>query len=83
MTPCKQLSLFNCSASASVAAANRTNTASGSSLKYSKLLQEPFLIAENHVDPKNFYMVCAHFWVVHSLSGVAYLYGAWVIVTHL
>ena len=35
-----QLSLFNCSASASGAAAKRTNTASGSSLKYS-LSHEP------------------------------------------
>jgi len=33
-TQCKQLSLFNCSASAPVAAAKRTNTASGGSLKY-------------------------------------------------
>ena len=40
----KQLSVFDCSASASVAAVKRTNTASGSSLKYSKILREPFLI---------------------------------------
>ena len=38
MTQRKQLSLFNCSVCASVAAVKRTNTASGSCVKYSKIL---------------------------------------------
>jgi len=52
MAQYKQLSLFNCYASA--AAAKKSNTSSGISLKYSKVLQEPFLLVQNHVDPKIF-----------------------------
>ena len=61
MTQRKQLSLFDCSDSASVAAEKRTSTASGSSLKYSKILQELFLIVKNHVEPKRNSTLCADF----------------------
>ena len=54
MTQCKQLSLFDYNAPASAAAAKRANTASGSSLRCSKILREPFLIVKNQVGPKFF-----------------------------
>ena len=46
----------------------RTNTTSGSSLKYSKILQEPFLIVKNHVDLKNFHSLCAGVVPMQCLS---------------
>ena len=54
MTQCKQLSLFDYNATASAAAAKRANTASGSSLRCSKILREPFLIVKNQVGPNFF-----------------------------
>jgi len=37
----------------------KTNTTSGSSLKYSKILRQPFLIVKNHVHMKKFHNLSA------------------------
>ena len=56
-----QLNINSCHCSTTPAAAKRTNTASGGSLKYSKILQKQFMIVKNHVHPKNDLQIFACF----------------------